>query len=488
MAPMKPVAKPAQEEVELVAGLNAYYANFWMNLAILHFKLPHAKLWLGLVVCMAWRYGWCAIAVFLYTSLIYTLWTFAPPEEAHHVACPSRLNVLLGRSWRVSQLDTKLCSNNNVSITYFKGEYFAAYRNADWHWPSKHAALLVAKALHPAGPWKTVWQHKTGEDLREMLLFEVNETLFLYYCSIDSGFLGTFNVKGTRCFASKDGVTWSPPEGRENGLVSRPGELIWDVKVVHGDKDTAPLVYKTSYLGGHYQAGGANMMVLFEKSHNGLDWTPCGSSKDSVVYRGGVSEVAFEFTREGDLVAIGRNEDGDSTGFGSQLFFASSKDLGAWHALEESLPWRFDSPRFCRVDATGDVLLLARYTYQKYAVLPTWLPIKLQEAVNIVLYSVRPKSAAVYRLVPPESWVGASGPWKTCAPLELIRFFEHGRAVADTGFFSLVPRPGTKDSWYIANYSAAGHSHTWWVAGQLASSHIYLAEMRVEAEEIAAAG
>lgn len=40
------------------------------------------------------------------------------------------------------------------------------------------------------------------------------------------------------------------------------------------------------------------------------------------VYSGGVCEVSFAFTPKGDLVAIGRNEDGDHTGFGSQLFFA----------------------------------------------------------------------------------------------------------------------------------------------------------------------
>ncbi|CAK0898508.1 unnamed protein product [Prorocentrum cordatum] len=472
-----------QENEELVSDFNAYYANFWMQLAVFHFKLPHAKLWAGLVCLVAWMYGTFALCLLLYATIIYTIWTFAAPDGSHHADSSSRLNVLLGRSWRVSQPDSTLRSNNNVSITVFKGKYFAAYRNADWHWPSKHASLLVATASHPAGPWKLVWKHKTGEDLREMLLFELHGTLFLYYCSIDSGFLGTFNVKGTRCFLSQDGVTWSSPEGRGNGLVSRPGELIWDVKVVPQD-DGEPVVYKTSYMGGHYQAGGANMEVLFEQSRNGLDWTPCGSSKDGVVYRGGISEVAFEFTQRGDLVAIGRNEDGDSSGFGSQLFFASSGDLGQWQALAQSLPWRFDSPRFCRVDATGDVLLLARYTYQKYAAAPSWLPLKVQEAVNIVLYSVRPKTAAVFRLAPAESWAGTSGPWHTCKPIELVRFFEHGLAVADTGFFSVVPRPHTKDSWYVANYSAAGHSHAWWVAGQLASSHVYVAELRVEEEEV----
>jgi len=101
--------------------------------------------------------------------------------------------------------------------------------------------------------------------------------------------------------------------------------------------------------------------------------------------------------------------------------------------------------------------------------------------VNIVLYSVRAKTAAIYRFTDPDDWVGAHGPWETCTPLELVRFFEHSHAVSDTGFFSLVPHPQIKDSWFVANYSAIAHSHGWWVAGQLSKSDIYLAEVRIEA-------
>jgi hypothetical protein len=319
-----------------------------------------------------------------------------------------------------------------------------------------------------------------------MLLFEVKGTLYLYYCAIDSGNLGTFNVKGTRCFTSTDGIEWNvlQRKGSEDGIVCRPGELIWDVKVVMNDENE-PTIYKTSYQGGHYQTNSI-VEVLFEKSQNGIDWTSCGTSKDSVVYRGGVCEVSFEFTTEGDLVGIGRLEDGDSTGSGSQLFFASAKDLGTWSCLEHALPWRFDSPRMCRVEATGDILLFARYAYSKYTFMPEWLPIQLQTAVNMILYSVQPKTAAVYRLVEAEKWKGAKGRWDKCTPLELVRFFEHGHAVSDTGFFSLAPHPQTKDSWYVANYSAVAHSHAWWVSGQLADSHIYVAEMRVEVEPEAA--
>jgi len=465
---------------ELVNDFNSRYARFWMNVAIFHNGLPRDKMFLGLMALVAWMYGGFALVLVWYIVGWSALWSFKIPPQSQHESCSSRLNVLLGRSWRISQPSESLCSNNNVSITRFKGSYFTAYRNADRHWPSQHASMLVAKAPHPSGPWEVVWQYKSGEDLREMLLFEVKGILYLYYCAIDSGTLGTFNVKGTRCFTSEDGVEWSVPASCDNGIVCRAGELIWDVKVVMDD-DMEPTIYKTSYMGGHYQTN-KSVEVLFEMSRNGMDWTSCGSSKDSVVYRGGVCEVAFEFTKEGDLVGIGRLEDGDDTGFGSQLFFASAKDLGTWTCLQHALPWRFDSPRMCRVEATGDVLLFARYAYSKYAFMPKFLPLKLQEAVNMIVYSVQPKTSAVYRLLPPEKWKGAQGQWDVCSPLELVRFFEHGHAVGDTGFFSVVPHPTVKDSWYVANYSAVAHSHAWWVSGQLAPSHIYVAEMRVEVE------
>merc|ERR1740121_1255803 len=97
------------------------------------------------------------------------------------------------------------------------------------------------------------------------------------------------------------------------------------------------------------------MSVVFECSRDGESWRPVGG-KDAVVYEGGISEVSFAFTGAGDLVAIGRNEDGDATGFGTQLFFARKGDLGTWKALDVSLPYRFDSPRMvvlCDLVAIG---------------------------------------------------------------------------------------------------------------------------------------
>merc|ERR1712083_200393 len=129
------------------------------------------------------------------------------------------------------------------------------------------------------------------------------------------------------------------------------------------------------------------MSVVFDCSTDGEHWKPVG--KDGVVYRGGISEVSFAFTTAGNLVAIGRNEDGDSTGFGSQLFFAHKEDLSSWKALSISLPHRFDSPRM--VVMSGEVVLFARYAAHLYTFVPEWMPFLVKKLGNLIAYSSRPK-------------------------------------------------------------------------------------------------
>ena len=90
------------------------------------------------------------------------------------------------------------------------------------------------------------------------------------------------------------------------------GEVPWEFKVHDGR------VWRTAYKGDHYSLEPGEIETRFYVSDDGLDWQPV-SGDDPVVYRGGVSEAAFEFDGEGTLWAVTRNEDGDETGFGSHL-------------------------------------------------------------------------------------------------------------------------------------------------------------------------
>lgn len=366
------------------------------------------------------------------------------------------LDVLLGRSYRASTLTHKMPANNNVSIAAFGDKLVIAYRKADSHFASPLARLTVATAVpQDLEDWTITWEHCTGEDdLREMLLFELNGKMFLFFARLEP-FKRGFTPRCMQWTSSDNLTTWAKP--LDFGRIS---EIVWDVQV-HAPDDGKKVVYKTSYVGNHYAAD-AECTVLFEQSSDGMKWQPVG--KESAVYSGGISEVSFAFTPRGDLVAIGRNEDGDRTGFGSQLFFASRADLGTWVPLRVSLQHRFDSPRLRCME--GELLLFARYARESYAAVPQWLPFGFQRIGNLLLYSLLPKGAAVYRICPPDQ----DGKFPE-QPMELIRCFEE--TYGDTGFFSLA-KTQNSDDWVIANYSSSCHSHAPWIYGQVFATDIYV--------------
>jgi len=370
------------------------------------------------------------------------------------------LDVLLGRSYRASTLTPALQANNNVTLCRYREKYVIAYRKADSHFASPLARILVATSDGDLEDWTEVWEHHTGEDdLRETLLFEFRGKLFLYFACLEP-FKRGFTPRRMQWTSTEDLKVWSAPVP-----VGRVSEITWDVKVAEGAAGEE-LAYKVSYVGNHY-AEDAVCTVHFEQSSDGACWGPVG--KDSAVYVGGISEVTFAFTPAGDLVAIGRNEDGDASGFGSQLFFAAKGDLGAWTPLRLSLPQRFDSPRL--ISAGGELLLFARLARERYALVPRWAPLGLQRFLNLLLYSLLPKSAAVYRVQAPDR----AGAWPR-EPVQLVRCFEE--TYGDTGFFSLAPGEAAGE-WAIANYSSSCHSHAPWLYGQVHPTDVYVCRCHV---------
>lgn len=333
----------------------------------------------------------------------------------------------------------------------------------DVHFPSAKTRIVVAQSDDLCS-WDIKWTYGNGCDLREVLLFEVGALLFLYFFSLVPAH-GQFKPLHVFCATSRDGASWTDPQE-----VCYSGEVPWEIKV-YGTGATA-IAYKSSYLGDHY--GTKDILVLFEQSKDGRQWEPVPAGRDSsVVYRGGVSEVSFEFTAVGDLVAIGRNEDGDATGFGSQLFYARREDLGAWTALKVCVPWRFDSPRLASASC-GEILLFARYAPNRYKQAPGWISLIRQKTINLFMCGLLPKAAAVYRLAPWDEW----GEYGTDA-VQFVKFFE--QSVADTGFFSVTREDDSDaDDWVVANYtSTMCHSHAPWIYGQMMPSHVFVFRCRL---------
>eukprot|EP00933_Yihiella_yeosuensis_P030437 TRINITY_DN24081_c0_g1_i1.p1 TRINITY_DN24081_c0_g1~~TRINITY_DN24081_c0_g1_i1.p1 ORF type:complete len:491 (+),score=82.84 TRINITY_DN24081_c0_g1_i1:58-1530(+) len=448
------------------------------GLAKLNFKL---SFWV-IVAAVALLYSFFMAFVIVIAGFFAIAASWKQPANPFH-PCSTDLDVMLGRTVRVSTLEPEhLHANNNVSLCIFGDKYVLSYRKSDIHFPSGASHLIVAVSTDMIH-WEETWDYHTGNDLREMLLFEFGGKLYQYFFSLVP-VKRMFKPIHMYCTTSTDAKVWEEPF-----QVCRDKEVPWDIKVYkEGDSQVA---YKASYIGDHY--GTDEVWVLFEKSTDAITWKPLGD--DAVVYKGGICEVAFEFTRKGDLVAIGRNEDGDSTGFGSQLFFAKKESLGKWTPLKVSLPWRFDSPRMMRTDGTGEILLFSRYAAARYDLAPTSLEFNKQKTANLILYSTLPKTAAIFRIVPPEEWESLSGKenvdslsgqpmFKGGADslkyVELVRRFEE--AFADTGFFSIVrdlsSSPG-KDEWVVANYSAHSHSHAPWIYGQLTRTDVNVCRCRI---------
>jgi len=417
-------------------------------------RCNHLQLFWGIIAITAVFYSYVAALIASVAALFAWLASMArPPSPLPRYK--GQLDVYLGRSHRASTLTPDMTSNNNVSIASFRSQMVVAYRKAETHFASPSARIIVATSTN-LQDWETVWEYTTGkDDLREVLLWEFKGKLFLYFACLAPQKKG-FAPRGMHWTVTSDLQSWADPVA-----MGRAAEITWDIKV-HEDQ-----AYKVGYIGNHYAAD-AELTVVFEKSRDGVNWQPVG--KDLAVYVGGISEVSFAFTACGDLVAIGRNEDGDRTGFGSQMFFARKDDLGTWVSLKDSLPYRFDSPRL--VSMEGQFVLFARYAPHAYNAMPKWFPFGLQRFLNLIIYSARPKSAAVYWLDLPDN----EGSWPV-HPVQLVRCFED--ACSDTGFFSVAKCPdsaaGSASEWAVANYSSSGaHSHAPWVYGQLLGSDVYV--------------
>ena len=85
-----------------------------------------------------------------------------------------------------------------------------------------------------------------------------------------------------------------------------------------------------SYAGEHYtinQMGGIDQH--FNKSSDGINWEPV-NPENEVPYRGGISEIGWAFDLDGNIWGVGRNEDGDDSGWGSRIFSAPAEDLSHW--------------------------------------------------------------------------------------------------------------------------------------------------------------
>ena len=262
-----------------------------------------------------------------------------------------------------------MASNNNVEIVFHDGLLFLAWRSAPTHFASADTIMYIMSSRDMGKSWKFEHEIALGTDVREPRFLSFQGRLqFAYFEAGDNP--GAFEPKHLwRIFRTESG--WSTPE-----VFLDEESVMWDWKVRNG------VAYMTTYDGAHYSEG--SVFVRFWESDDGLEWKKV--ENQDFVYEGGVSEVAFEFDIDGGLWAVGRNEDGDETGAGSQVCFAPSHALSDWTCLEESDPERYDSPEMFRHGK--DIYLLGRKD-----VGGTFGP-----DGDLLAYSFRAKGFALYKI------------------------------------------------------------------------------------------
>jgi hypothetical protein len=202
-----------------------------------------------------------------------------------------------------------------------------------------------------------------------------------------------------------------------------------------------------SYIGNHYESGESKLKIYFNMTRDGRNWFPVNQTHP-VMYLGGISEVGFTFVN-GNMFAVGRNEDGDSSGFGHRVFRADSGKLGTWRTSPND-PMIYESPRMFSYD--GKAYLVARKDlappFDKQL---TFLPFFAQKIINLVWYSLRAHTTALYEVNPVTNEVKEVTELPGCG---------------DTAFPSIVQISPKKFA--IINYSSPLHHRDWsWIQGQL---------------------
>ena len=244
-------------------------------------------------------------------------------------------------------------ANNNLDVVrHSDGRVYLAFRSAPDHFASPDASIYVVSS-EDERRWDLEARFALGTDLREPRLLSQGGRLFLYVSKL-----------GKVPYAFEpDGVWVSEKTSRAQGNAASwsaleelelPGHIVWRLQNVGGRG------WMTAYRGGAniYSFTGDPIGVGLFTSADGRHWAPADPAHP-YVYEGGVSETDFEFAPDGSLLAVGRNEAGDTlNGFGSVVCSAPPGAVGEWSCTSD--PRKFDSPLL--FSHAGAMYLVARRT------------------------------------------------------------------------------------------------------------------------------
>jgi hypothetical protein len=238
-------------------------------------------------------------------------------------------------------------SHNNLDIVWHRGRLFFAFRTGPSHFADDEVVMYVVSTTDQQ-TWTLETSIALGKDLREPRFLTLGDKLFLYLARLGEVTL-TFKPESMMVTESHAGCVWTEPVDIEP--TGEPGFIPWRAREIDG------VGYLIGYVGGEniYDMAGDGIRVHWLKTTDGRSFEPVVNGQ-SVVLSGGVSETDWVFIDDGGLLAVTRNEAGDSDGFGSKICRASATDLGDWSCVADRK--KYDSPVMFRHGA--EVYLIGR--------------------------------------------------------------------------------------------------------------------------------
>lgn len=221
-------------------------------------------------------------------------------------------------------------ANNNLDIVWHDNRIFFAFRTAPTHFASKDTRLYVISSED-----QKIWRFETSiymkTDLREPRLLSWDGKLFLYFAVLGTNPL-KFEPQGMMVSQYLGAGKWTKPV-----WFYEKGFIPWRTKVI------GFIPYMLTYVGGEnmYNKEASAIEVHWLTTKDGINWLPVIPNQP-VVLSGGCSETDFEFTDDGTLLSVCRNELGDEMGEGSKICKANPSSLGNWECVSD--PKKYDSP------------------------------------------------------------------------------------------------------------------------------------------------
>lgn len=346
---------------------------------------------------------------------------------------------------------TTMPSNNCLSIESFEGKLFLAWRTAPDHFASTQTKMYIMSSSDQGTTWTKEHEIALGTDVREPYLVSFGGQLHFYFFQAGTdplAFQPQFLFHTTRLGPGQ----WSGLE-----QAGAPTQVPWAYKIRNS------VLYRSAYMGPHYAVtgGAANIAMSLQSTEDGVHWT------DRLTYTGGISEVGFDWDNDGRLWGVGRNEDGDNTGFGAQIFWTEPNSLASWHSLAKSDPNRYDSPRMLHYN--GELYLIARRDIGgPFDRGLDWLPFSARRILYWTEYSSRAKTTTLYKII------------RDPANPQVVPLLDLP-GDGDTAFASILPTdvPG---EFLVANYTSPLTDPTLpWIKGQVtpAGTAIYFVKINL---------